>query len=160
MPNPSPGAHGDLPLGHPFLLPAAPRVSPHHVAHSLPSALVNSNKDQYPAWALSGPTGRLPLCLALTLTGQALVSRSQGLYLFPPARRGRGRANALLRGEGPLHRDPWAHKCFCCPMSWVLHRCPGATKSIDFAKRSSSSQGSPEQQNQQVVYTHREKEAY
>ena len=44
------------------------------------------------------------------------------------------------------------------PLSWVLHRCPGATKSTDFAKRSSSSQGSPEQQNQQVVYTHREKE--
>ena len=83
--------------------------------------------------------------------------RSQGLHLSPPARRGRGRANALLRGEGPLHGDPWAHKCFCCPLSWVLHRCPGATKSIDFAKRSSS-QGSPEQQNQQDVYTHREKE--
>ena len=33
------------------------QASPRHVAHSLPSALVNSDKDQYPAWALSETTG-------------------------------------------------------------------------------------------------------
>ena len=40
-----------------FCCPPHPWGSPCHVAHSLPSALVNSDKDQYPAWTLSGTTG-------------------------------------------------------------------------------------------------------